>query len=249
MRGAPEDSTPYQVYVRYLDSLDAEQVTQLPEHAFPDRRGRRTTCASCSSARTRPRESGRFRPSAASRRASIPIETQAGDGVAGSADRRIRSPRRRPGLYGVWISSPPGARAPEVHARPDGHARALQRDSTALLARRQEPPAVHEGRSRRAMKRGSCRILPTRRIHRNSCCPNLPSYGGTPNFAWMPDSRRVVLSISVVAGGVAATLAGGSRFRTSGPQLTSGTTGHASARGVARRQPHRLHRGNRQITT
>jgi Tol biopolymer transport system component len=126
------------------------------------------------------------------------------------------------GRYGVWISSPPGAapkryvpdpyatkdvyNAPKLKFSPDGRRLLLfinagrQREEAWIL-----PYPADASR-------------PPQRIF-----PDLKSYAGTPSFAWMPDSRHIVMSLGTSSDAaqqlwMADTVSGSRHALTSGTQ-------------------------------
>jgi serine/threonine protein kinase/Tol biopolymer transport system component len=105
------------------------------------------------------------------------------------------------GRWGVWTSTPLGSplkkyspdpfatsvmyNAPSLKFSPDGKSILLFQDAGV-------------GRSREAwlMPYPANPARPPRRV-----LPNLPNYGGTPTFCWMPDSRHIALSLNPTPGG------------------------------------------------
>ena len=180
---------PYQVYVRYLDSPVATQITHLAAGAMPTdwTTGGRiiffSTQAPAGFWSVSP-VGGQPEPLLAFDRptASVSRDGTALAGLRGGDD----------GVFGIWISSPPGAalqpyvpapfastrinNAPSVKFSPDGTQILMIRNAGA-------------GEEAWLMPYPANETKPPHRIF-----GDLQAFGGTPEFSWMPDNRRVVLS-------------------------------------------------------
>jgi Tol biopolymer transport system component len=221
-----DTTDPYQVFIRYLDSPTPAQVTHIPEAALPMAwapDGKRilfeserapTGIWSVSSVGGEPEP---FMPLSEGFAATVSPDLQAVAFLASGED----------GLYGVWISSPPGAprhkylpdpvaskslfNGTRLHFSPDGKQLLLflkndkSRDEAWVMPYPPNP------------------AKPPKLVF-----PGLYSFNGTPSFSWMPDSRHIVLSYQPVNGAPAqlwlADTATGERLA-----LTSGTTARNSA--------------------
>ena len=100
----------------------------------------------------------------------------------------------------------------------------VQRPAHPVLARRFEAAARRQRRDVAPKNRGCCPTRQTGRANRHACSSDLISYGGTPQTAWMPDSRHVVLALQTAPDAAVqlwlADTVTGERHA-----LTSGTTG------------------------
>jgi Tol biopolymer transport system component len=185
---------PYQVFVRYLDSATPKQVTRLAEGAMP---------MGWAPDSMRILFTSTHAPSGVWSTSSVGGEPEsffAMDGkyaTAVSPDLRtvafIRQGEDR--AYALWISSPPGT-APRKYTPDPLSTKALYNETIFRFS--------PDGKSILLFMKGDrgrdeawLIPYPADPSHPPKLVlPNLPSYGGTPNFAWMPDSRRVVLSIA-----------------------------------------------------
>jgi Tol biopolymer transport system component len=215
---------PYQIYLRYLDSPVATQITDQAMLAIP----LDWTAA------------GRivfYSPQAPMGLWSVsPVGGQPEPllAMAAAVDRPLSASVSRDGkalawlhrgdegLFNVWISSPPGAapkpydpapfasriaaNAPTMKFSPDGKQILMIRNAgTGEEAWLMPYPADPAEAPRRILE-------------------NLPVFGGTPEFSWMPDSRHVVLSTSLI-GDTRSQLYLADTVSQEFAVLTSGTTG------------------------
>ena len=116
--------------------------------------------------------------------------------------------RGEDGRYDVWISAPLGSPLkkyspdpfatsyvigrPALRFSPDGKSILLFLDTDT------SDTSVGRGKEAWLMPYPAAQGRPPRRVF-----PNLPSYGVTPTFCWMPDSRHVALSLNTTPGGSA----------------------------------------------
>jgi Tol biopolymer transport system component len=194
---APGTDTPapFQVFVRYLDSPTPAQVTHITEGARPIAwapdgkrillRSHRAPAGiwSVSSVGGEPEP---FFPVSGDRgeSATVAPDLQSVAWVAQGDD----------GLYGVWISTPPGA--PRRKYTPDPVASKVLFNGAILRFSPDGKELLLITRSDR--NRDEAWLMP---YPPNPSKPPrlvLPgaSYNGTPGFSWMPDSRHIVLSFS-----------------------------------------------------
>jgi serine/threonine protein kinase len=194
----PNLSSPYQVYVRYLESPTPLQLTHMKDSAYPMRwsaDGARVflftdsqppSIWSIASVGGEPELVMTQPKSGTGRKRSTAISP---DGQAVAVFQSLGD-----AINTVWISSPPGSEpkrygpdpfaantvfnTPTLEFSPDG--------KHVLLI-------VNGGRGSEEawlLDYPSSGTDGVRRV-----MPGLRSYGGTPEFAWMPDSRRVVLAL------------------------------------------------------
>jgi eukaryotic-like serine/threonine-protein kinase len=190
--GRQKITDPMQVYVRYLDSPVATQLTHIPEPAIPvdwTSTGRiifRSLRAPVGLWSVSP-VGGEPEPFAAMNPSEANSASVSRDGSAVASFHKGDD-----GLFGVWISSPPGsapkpyqpapfafrtvANSPQVKFSPDGKQLLLIRNAGA-------------GEQAWLMPYPANSAQPPHRI-----LQNFPAFGGTPTFSWMPDNRRIVIS-------------------------------------------------------
>lgn len=216
-------TTPWQVMVRYLDGAMPRQVTRLPESAYPtawapdSMRILFTSSRSPEgiwSASTVGGEPESFYPIS-----GVPVRSVSPDLKTVAVVRRGEDH-----LYAVWYSSPVGA--PLRKYTPDPvNSHALYNDTRLRFS----PDGRNLLLAIRA-DRGEDEIWvmpyppdpshPPKRI-----LPGFRSYSGNPEFCWMPDGRRFVISAAVdPAGSPQLFLADISSGAITA--LTSGTTSH-----------------------
>jgi eukaryotic-like serine/threonine-protein kinase len=187
-------TVPYQVFIRYLDSPTPVQLTHgedgvSPVAWTPD--GKRVLLDfdnkqgiySIATVGGDPEVFVATVPS--SRATAVSPDNQSLGFIYPGADSR----------YGVWISSPPSA-APKRYL-PDPFATKdvvnnpklkFSPDGKQLLL------FINGGRQR---EEAWILPYPADTSHPpHQIFPNLKSFGGTPSFVWMPDSRRIVVSLS-----------------------------------------------------
>jgi Tol biopolymer transport system component len=216
-------SEPEQVFVRYLDAPAAVQITRMPEGAYP--------LAWAPDAkrilfRTDKKPYGIRSVSVAGGEPEMFMPMDGNPPVAIAPDlHAVAFPRLGgDGTYGVWISSPPGSEARKY--TPDPMATHALYNATHL---RFSP----DGKSILLLMRGDrsrdeawlMPYPPDPGKPPHLVLAGLKSYGGTPHFSWMPDSRRLVLSFQASPEGstqiwLADTASADRRA------LTSGTSGH-----------------------
>jgi Tol biopolymer transport system component len=220
-RPGTDPTAPFQVFVRYLDSPTPAQVTHIAEDArpmvwAPDSkrilfRSERTPAGiwSVSSVGGEPES---FMPLTDDYTSAVAPGLQAVAFVARGED----------GLFGVWISSPPGA--PKRKYLPDPVASKALFNDTYL---RFSPDGKHLLLFMKNEKsHDEAWLMPYPPNPANPpkmVLPGLHSYGGTPNFAWMPDNRNIVASYQPIPGMPAQLWladTGSGKLRA----LTSGTT-------------------------
>jgi len=224
-RQRPSDR--FQIYLRYLDSPTALQITHLSESAFPvgwspDSRRivllmRDKTPALWSLA-----AAGGEPELLMSLHDSVPVSPDPG-AVSIAPDGKAVAVLQRSGGLSVTISSPPGSplvtyapapyatktvfNAPRIRFSPDGSKLLLVVNAGRGAEETWLLPYPADGKSE-----------PTRVLG------DLISYGGTPQTAWMPDSRHVVLALQAAPDAAVqlwlADTVTGVRHA-----LTSGTTG------------------------
>jgi eukaryotic-like serine/threonine-protein kinase len=196
---AQSKKVPDQIYVRYLDSPVATQITHLPLYAFPiewTRAGRIVFYSlqppaglwSVSAVGGEPEPLLAIGDLGEGRNSSV------------SADGSAIAVPHKPdgGLFGVWIGSPPGAplklyqpapfaaltiiNQPRLNFSPDGKQIMLIRNAG-------------KGEEAWLMPYPADASHPPHRI-----LQKLPAFGGTPQFSWMADNRHVVVSTSAEVG-------------------------------------------------
>ena len=198
------DAGSTQVFVRRLDSDVRAQITHIPEYSAPFAWTPDSHRILFSSTR---QPAGFWSVAAVG---GEPEPVVAFDRSRGSAARDL-SPdgkaaalfcRGDDGRYGIWISAPLGSplrkyspdpfatreryNAPALRFSPDGKSILLFQDAGVGHSSREVWLMPYPANPRR----------PPRRV-----LPNLPDYGGTPTFCWMPDSRHVMLSLATTPGG------------------------------------------------
>ena len=224
----PRASDRYQIHLRYLDSPSALQLTHLTQSAYPvgwspDSRRivllmRDKTPALWSLA-----AAGGEPELLMSLPDSVPITADPG-GVAIAPDgKAVAVLQRSDGGLTVSLSSPPGSplvtyapapyltkmvyNTPRIRFSPDGSKLLLVVNAGRGAEETWLLPYPADGKSE-----------PTRLLR------DLISYGGTPQAAWMPDSRRVVLALQA-APDAAMQLWLADTVTDERHALTSGTTG------------------------
>jgi serine/threonine protein kinase len=191
----PAATGPYQVFIRYVDSPTPVQLTHGPDGVSPlawTPDGKRVLLdyderPGIMSIATVGGEPDVFVPSVPNSRVTVVSpDNQSLAFIYPGDDSR----------YGVWISSPPSA-APKRYV-PDPYATKDVYNSPKLKFApngKQLLLFINAGRQRE-----EAWILPypadaSRPPHR--IFPDLKSYAGTPVFTWMPDSRHIVMSLSI----------------------------------------------------
>jgi Tol biopolymer transport system component/predicted Ser/Thr protein kinase len=198
-RAARKSIDPDQVFVRYLDSPVPTQITHLTEYAVPVQ----WTSASKIVFYTARAPGGLWSVSPVGGEPEPLLALNNGDeALAGSVspDGSAVAVPRTPdgGLFGVWISAPAGAplkpyepapfaapsvfNSPTVRFSPDGKQMLLFRNAGA-------------GEEAWLMPYPADAAHPPHRV-----LNKLPALGGTPQFAWMPDNRHVVVSTQTESG-------------------------------------------------
>jgi serine/threonine protein kinase len=190
-----KESDPYQLYVRYLDSPAATQITHIAESAIPID----WTSTGRIVFRSPRKPAGLWSVSPVGGEPEPLLAMQDASETAtasvspdGSAVASFRA--GGDGVMTVWISSPAGAaqkpyapapfaartihNAPRLKFSPDGKQLLLIRNSTA-------------GEEAWLMPYPPDASKPPHRV-----LQSVPAFNGTPTFAWMPDNRHVVLSTS-----------------------------------------------------
>ncbi|HSU66297.1 MAG TPA: protein kinase [Tepidisphaeraceae bacterium] len=183
-----------QVMVRYLDSSMPQQVTRLTDDAVPIAwapDGMRILFTSQHA------PSGIWSISVAGGEPESFFPFSGRQLVAVSPDLRTVAVVRRgeDHLYGIWISSPPNA-TPRKYT-PDPIASHTLYNEVRLGFSPNGKTLLLFMRGDRGADESWLLPYPPDPSHPPKLVlPNLPTYGGTPNFAWLPDSRRVALSMS-----------------------------------------------------
>jgi len=184
-------SAPQEVMVRYLDAAMPQQVTRLPEGAYP------IAWAPDSMRilfRTDHAPAGIW---SASTVGGEPESFYAlSDTLAGaiSPDLKTVALIRRNGNfeYGLWISSPPGA-PPKPYTPDPIHAKALYNETRLRFS----PDGKNLLLLIRTERGGDeTWLVPFPSGSPKRIFENVRSYSGTPDVAWMPDGRRLILSAS-----------------------------------------------------
>jgi eukaryotic-like serine/threonine-protein kinase len=184
-------TTPQQVMVRFLDAAMPQQVTSVPEGAYPIawapdsmRILFRSDHAPVGiwSASTVGGEPESF--------CAIP------DSVAGAVSPDLKSValiRRGPnGEYALWTSSPPGT-PPQPYTPDPIHAKSLYNETRIRFS--------PDGKSILLMMRtergdDESWLVPFPAGSPKRILQSVRSYSGTPEFSWLPDGRRLVISAS-----------------------------------------------------
>lgn len=200
---AQKDTDRYQVYVRYLDSPVATPITHLAEPALPVG----WTSAGRIVFRSTHKPFGLWSVSPVGGEPELLLALAAEDFDAaasfsvspdGSAIALLH--KGDDGVYGVWISSPPGAPLRKYDPAPFA-SRGFVNMPTAGFS----PDGKQILLFRNAATGEEAWLLP---YPANSAKPphrvlqKLPGFKGTPSFSWMPDSRHVVLSTTPVEAGL-----------------------------------------------
>jgi Tol biopolymer transport system component len=217
--------TTRQVMVRYLESSMPQQVTRLAEDAVPIAwapDGMRILFSS------RHAPAGIWSISVAGGEPESFFPFSGRELIAVSPDLRTVAVVRRgeDHLYGLWISSPPNATQRKY--TPDPIASHTLYNETRLGFSPDGKRLLLFMRGDRGADEAWLMPYPPDPSHPPKLVlPKLPSYGGTPNFAWLPDNHRITLSMSSSSDAppqlwLADVL---SNQRT---QVTSGTTGRPS---------------------
>ncbi len=221
-----------QIFIRYLDSSVPVQITQIPEGAYfasrwsPDSRrihfGSDRNPAGIWSVAAVGGEPEPFLSFSFLGEITTAIELSP-DGKALAAMRKGED-----GRYGIWIGTPPDwklkkyspdplasalfVNLPCLHFSPDGK-------NILLFFKPEEGGRGEEG--------WLIPYPPDTQNPPHLVFRDLPRYGGTPSFSWMPDSRRIVLSTQATPDGFAqlwlADVGSGRR-----QALTSGTSNRIS---------------------
>ena len=189
-------SGPYQIFVRYLDAATPSQITHLAESASPIAWAPDSMRILFRSERA---PAGIWSVSAVGGEPEpfMAVERELPADVSPDLKAVALLRRADDANFGVWISSPPGAppkryepnpfatsivyNVPRLKFSPDG--------KTILLF-------LHGDRHR---EEAWLLPYPPNGSAPKKIFPDLPSYGGTPNVAWMPDSRRILLMLYPVA--------------------------------------------------
>ncbi len=195
---------PFQVYVRYLDSPVATQITHVAEGTGPTdwtSTGRIVFTAPAGLWSVSPvgGEPEPFQATANRTEAYISSVTRDGTAV-------VWLHKADDGTWGIWISSPPGstpkryepapfasrgfANLPHLRFSPDGKQILLFWNPGA-------------GEEAWLMPYPANAVNPPHKIF-----PGLPTFAGTPEFSWMPDNRHVVVSTTPGAAAVVSTTPG-----------------------------------------
>jgi serine/threonine protein kinase/WD40 repeat protein len=189
--GARQKNTdPFQVYVRYLDSPVATPITQLAEFAIPID----WTSAGRIVFRSNKAPAGLWSVSPVG---GEPEPFQAIDGFSAASVSRdgmaVASVRfGDDGVIGIWLNSPPGA-APKAYGPAPFASKSLYSGPTVRFS----PDGTRilliqnagSGEDAWLMPYPANAATPPHRILKG-----VPAFAGTPEFAWMPDNRHVVLS-------------------------------------------------------
>jgi eukaryotic-like serine/threonine-protein kinase len=184
-------TTPAEVMVRYLDSAMPQQVTRIPEDASPigwapdSMRilfNTNRAPAGIWSASTVGGE-----PESFCALPEVRVAAVAPDLKAVALVRRDAN-----GVYGLWIASPPSA-PPKPYTPDPIHAKSLYNGTRLRFS--------PDGKSLLLMmrtERGADEnwVVPYPSGTPKRVLENVRSYSGTPEFSWMPDGRRIVLSAS-----------------------------------------------------
>jgi Tol biopolymer transport system component len=216
---ARQNSGPYQVFLRALDSPSAVQLTHTEENAFPSAwtpDGQRILLE----IDRKPESLWSIAKVGGQPEVVMTLPPEIITGDVSPDNKASAMLARKDGQVGIWISSPLGAppkpyvpapftgsevfNSPHLKFSPDGKYLLLlinrKREEAWLLP---YPPNFSQ---------------PPRQV-----VSNLESLGGTPEFSWMPDSRHIVLSLAATADGSPqlwmADTRSAERFA-----LTSGTT-------------------------
>jgi len=188
----------YQVYVRYLDSPVATQLTNLTDDAFVlqwTSTGRIFFASAAGIMSVSP--VGGEPETIVDKNALAKLKLAAADI---SRDGNVTAVLRESddGVYSIWVSPSPGAafvpyepapfasrsfsNTPKVKFSPDGKQILLYRNAGVAEEAWLMPYPANESN-------------PPRKI-----LQNVPTFSGTPGVSWMPDNRRVVLSTTTSAG-------------------------------------------------
>jgi len=184
-------ATSWQVMVRYLSGAMPQQVTRLPEGASPigwapDSMRILFTSnrapAGIWSASTVGGEPESFcaLPDTATAAVSPDLKTVA----------LIR--RDADGVFGLWISSPPGA-PPKAYTPDPIHAKSLYNQTRLSFSPDGKSLLLLIHTDRGADERW---LVPLLSGAPKRVLKDLHSYAGTPEFSWLPDGRRIVVSAS-----------------------------------------------------
>ncbi len=183
------ETDPYQVYVRYLDSPVATQITRVPEGAVP----RAWTSAGRIVFRRQPGRLWSISPVGGEPEPFFTLDAPMHPPAFSSDGSVVAFLHQDEDGVSLWTSSPPGAPWKRYLPAPFA-SRAwfnipwvqFSRDGKQILLMR------HAGTGEEAwlMPYPADASRPPRRILRD-----LPALAGTPQFSWMPDNRHIVLSM------------------------------------------------------
>ncbi len=224
--GHPDGAAgPSQVLVRDLDSPMPRRITRLAEDAVP-------IAWAPDSKRvlfmTRHDPAGIWSTSVVGGEPESFFPTKDRQAIAVSPDLGAIAQIRRgdDGVYSVWISAPPGS--PPRKYTPDPIAtRAIYNETRIRFSPDGKIILVFVKGDRGRDEIWRMPYPPDPRNPPKLAFPDLASYGGAPGFAWMPDSRRLVFSLSATPEAPTqlwlGDLASGKRMA-----LTSGAGAHVS---------------------
>jgi Tol biopolymer transport system component len=189
--GARQKNTdPYQVYVRYLDSPVATPITHVAESATPVEwtSGGKIVFLSTQE----PAGLWSVSPVGGEPEPLQAIDwpfvaSVSRDGMAVASLRNGDD-----GVYGIWLSSPPGATLKRYEPAPFAQRGLANRPTLKFSPDGRQILLI---RSRGAGEEAWLMPYPADPAKPpHQVLHGLPTFGGTPEFSWMPDNRHVVLS-------------------------------------------------------
>jgi serine/threonine protein kinase len=194
-----DQNSPFQIFVRYLDSASPIQITRLAEGGEPVRWAPDSQRILFGSQRE-PAGVWSIAAVGGEPDSFMKIDNHEAEALDVSPDLKTVAVLRsgEDGLHRIWISSPPNS-PPKPYA-PDPFATTIVYNSPRLKFSpdgKQILLFVHGERHQEEAWLMPYPANASRPPHR--VLQDLPSYSGTPNFDWMPDSRRIVVLLRPVA--------------------------------------------------
>jgi serine/threonine protein kinase len=193
-----DQAGPYQIYLRYLDSPAPLQLTHMKDSAFPMRwspDGVRIFLLTESQPRSiwsiatvggEPERVMTQPERGTSNRRAIAISP---DGRTVAAFQSLAD-----GRYTVWTSSPPGSEPKQYTPDPFASTRPFNTPTLKFSPDGKHLLLIVNG-GRNFEEVWLLDYPPSGADGVRRVLPDLRTFGGTPDFAWMPDNRRVVLAL------------------------------------------------------
>jgi eukaryotic-like serine/threonine-protein kinase len=188
------NTEPSQVYVRYLDSPVAAQVTHLAEDAFPIA----WTSSGRIVFRSLHKPVGLWSVSPVGGQPEPFMQGLSNSAVAPDGSAVALFQNGEDGLVSLWISAPPGAPPKPYQPAPFAARTVFNNPHLSFSPDEKQILLIRNGAGSEElwlMPYPANPSQPTRQILKG-----FPAFSGTPTFSWMPDNRRIVISAAATLG-------------------------------------------------